>query len=163
MCVYDMTNEKSFDNLENYWLKEIKNHAPQNAVLLLVGNKADLEAERKVDFDRAERLTVYWFFFEKNFFRLAKRIGVSLYEVSAKTGINCDEAFNDLASVMRDRLLVANMQSDSDESDNLSSAFHIDGVISDDKYIIGSNSGYGSRINAAAAKCCSSGTSPTFV
>lgn len=149
MCVYDMTNEKSFDNLENYWLKEIKNHAPQNAVLLLVGNKADLEAERKVDFDRAERL--------------AKRIGVSLYEVSAKTGINCDEAFNDLASVMRDRLLVANMQSDSDESDNLSSAFHIDGVISDDKYIIGSNSGYGSRINAAAAKCCSSGTSPTFV
>lgn len=56
MCVYDMTNEKSFDNLENYWLKEIKKHAPQNAVLLLVGNKADLESERKVDFDRAERL-----------------------------------------------------------------------------------------------------------
>lgn len=55
MCVYDLTNERSFENLENYWLKEIKNHAPQNAVLLLVGNKADLEAERKVDFDRAER------------------------------------------------------------------------------------------------------------
>lgn len=55
MCVYDLTNEKSFENLENYWLKEIKNHAPPNAVLLLVGNKADLEAEKKVDFDRAER------------------------------------------------------------------------------------------------------------
>lgn len=95
---------------------------------------------------------------------MAKRIGVSLYEVSAKTGINCDEAFNDLASVMRDRLLVANMHSDSEDSDNLSSAFHIDGVVSaDDKYIIGSGGGYGSRLNAAAAKCCSGGPSPTFV
>lgn len=64
---------------------------------------------------------------------------------------------------MRDRLLVANMQSDSDESDNFSSAFHIDGVFSDDKYIIGGKSTYGSRINAAAAKCCSSGSTPTFV
>ncbi|VDP23597.1 unnamed protein product [Heligmosomoides polygyrus] len=48
VCVYDMTSEKSFDNLENYWLKEIKQHAPQNAVLMLIGNKADLETERKV-------------------------------------------------------------------------------------------------------------------
>lgn len=74
MCVYDLTNDKSFENLENYWLKvrcqrcirrniqlrfvplkEIKTHAPSNAVLLLVGNKADLEAERRVDFERVER------------------------------------------------------------------------------------------------------------
>lgn len=47
--------EKSFENLENYWLKEIKDNAPQNAVLLLVGNKADLDSERKVTFDRAEK------------------------------------------------------------------------------------------------------------
>lgn len=55
MCVYDLTNERSFENLENYWLKEIRNNAPQNAVLLLVGNKADMESERKVEFDRAEK------------------------------------------------------------------------------------------------------------
>lgn len=48
ICVYDMCSEKSFENLENYWLKEIKNHAPSNAVLMLVGNKADLDSERKV-------------------------------------------------------------------------------------------------------------------
>jgi len=34
---------------------------------------------------------------DKNTCRLAKRIGVSLYEVSAKTGINCDEAFIGMA------------------------------------------------------------------
>ncbi|KIH68095.1 Ras family protein [Ancylostoma duodenale] len=43
MCVYDMTNEKSFNSLENYWLKEIRQHAPVNSVLMLVGNKADWE------------------------------------------------------------------------------------------------------------------------
>lgn len=55
ICVFDLTNEKSFENLQNYWLREIRNHAPQNAVLLLVGNKADKESERQVGFDRAER------------------------------------------------------------------------------------------------------------
>jgi GTPase SAR1 family protein len=55
VVVFDLCNEKSFENLEQYWLKEIRNHAPQNAVLLLVGNKADLEGERRVGFDRAER------------------------------------------------------------------------------------------------------------
>jgi len=142
MCVYDLTNEKSFENLENYWLKEIKTHAPSNAVLLLVGNKADLEAERRVDFERAERL--------------AKRIGVSLYEVSAKTGINCDEAFIDLASAMRDRLLVSNMHSDSDDSDHLASAFHVDGVVSNSEKSIG-------RPLERVSNCCSGGPSPTFV
>ncbi|ETN72051.1 Ras family protein [Necator americanus] len=47
-CVYDMTNEKSFSSLESYWLKQIKEHAPQNSVLMLVGNKTDLGDERKV-------------------------------------------------------------------------------------------------------------------
>lgn len=49
MCVYDMTNEKSFENLEHYWLKEIKQNAPPNAVLMIVGNKADLEENKQVD------------------------------------------------------------------------------------------------------------------
>ncbi|VDM15441.1 unnamed protein product [Wuchereria bancrofti] len=67
MCVYDLTDERSFDNLRNYWLKEIRLHAPSNAVLMLIGNKADLEDKRMVNFERAERL--------------ANQLGVSLYEV----------------------------------------------------------------------------------
>lgn len=89
------------------------------------------------------------------FFRLAKKIGVSLYEVSAKTGINTEEAFMDLANAMRDRVLVSNMHSDSEDSEQLSSAFHIDGVISDDKLIGGNRLSY--------YRCCSSAPSPTFV
>ncbi|KAI6201049.1 hypothetical protein M3Y96_00800000 [Aphelenchoides besseyi] len=143
MCVYDLTNERSFENLENYWLREVRNHAPQNAVLFLVGNKADLEADRKVAFDRAEKL--------------AKQIGVSLYEVSAKTGINIEEAFNDLASTMRERMLATSVHgSDSDDSDQLSSAFHVNGVITDDKF--GNGTGF------STVRCCGSSQSPpTFV
>jgi GTPase SAR1 family protein len=69
----------------------VRENAPPNAVIIIVGNKADVDEERQVDFDRAEKL--------------AKRIGVSLFEVSAKTGINCDEAFQELAMAMRDRML----------------------------------------------------------
>ncbi|KHN83156.1 Ras-related protein Rab-1A [Toxocara canis] len=137
MCVYDLTDERSFENLQNYWLKEIRNHAPSNAVLMLVGNKADLEDQRRVDFDRAEQL--------------ASRLGVSLYEVSAKTGINCEEAFQNLAAAMRDRLLVCNMHSDSEDSDHLSSAFHVDGVSLPDKR------------TSIISSCCSSAPPPAFV
>lgn len=36
------------------FVQEIRQHAPQNAVLMLVGNKADLEGERKVAVDIAK-------------------------------------------------------------------------------------------------------------
>ncbi|VDK44790.1 unnamed protein product [Anisakis simplex] len=137
MCVYDLTDERSFENLQSYWLKEIRSNAPSNAVLMLVGNKADLEDQRKVDFDRAEQL--------------ASRLGVSLYEVSAKTGINCEEAFQNLAAAMRDRLLVSNMHSDSEDDDHLSSAFHVDGVSLPDKR------------KSIISSCCSSAPPPAFV
>ncbi|KAK6110727.1 Ras family protein [Brugia pahangi] len=137
MCVYDLTDERSFNNLRNYWLKEIQLHAPSNAVLMLIGNKADLEDKRMVNFERAEHL--------------ANELGVSLYEVSAKTGINCDDAFHNLAAAMRDRLLVSSMHSDAEDSDHLSSAFHVDGVTLPDKS------------SSFLPSCCSSVAQPTFV
>ncbi|VBB26481.1 unnamed protein product [Acanthocheilonema viteae] len=151
MCVYDLTDERSFDNLRNYWLKasfmekivkkkhsineyamEIRVHAPSNAVLMLIGNKADLEDKRMVNFERAEQL--------------ASQLGVS-----AKSGINCDDAFYNLAAAMRDRLLVSNMHSDSEDSDHLGSAFHVDGVTLPDKK------------SSFLPSCCSSVAQPTFV
>ncbi|WKY15801.1 hypothetical protein Q1695_000912 [Nippostrongylus brasiliensis] len=138
MCVYDMTSEKSFNNLEGYWLKEIKHHAPQNAVLMLVGNKADLEAEKQVDFARAERL--------------ATRLGVSLYEVSAKTGINCEDAFQTLAAAMREKITASSMHSDeSEENEEYSSAFHVDGVVGNE------------RKSSSRSSCCPSTPEPAFV
>lgn len=117
MCVFDMTDKRSFENIKNYWLQEVRRHAPQNAVLMIVANKADLVDQRSVDFAEAEKF--------------ASELGISLYEVSAKTGINCEEAFLEMAAAMRERLLLSKMDHycDSSDSDEIASGFHVDGVI----------------------------------
>ena len=35
------------------WLKEIKEHASPDTLVYLIGNKAELEEEREITFDRA--------------------------------------------------------------------------------------------------------------
>ena len=47
IIVYDITNRKSFENIIN-WHNEIKNNAPEDSVLFLVGNKIDLNKERVI-------------------------------------------------------------------------------------------------------------------
>ena len=41
LIVYDITNKKSFYNVDN-WLQELKTKGPKGMVILLVGNKSDL-------------------------------------------------------------------------------------------------------------------------
>ena len=74
--VYDITNIESFNKLE-FWIKEMKENAKQNMVLILVGNKNDKENERKIS--KEEGIN----FMKKN--------GISLFfETSAKTGENIE-------------------------------------------------------------------------
>ena len=42
ILVYDITDKESFDNLKNYWLKELEDKAPENIQLAVVGNKSEL-------------------------------------------------------------------------------------------------------------------------
>ena len=46
ILIYDVSKRESFDAL-SLWVKELKNHAPENLVLALVGNKID-KLEEKV-------------------------------------------------------------------------------------------------------------------
>ncbi len=48
LLVYDITNKKTFDEIENYYVKEINDLCNKNIKVILVGNKADLENERKI-------------------------------------------------------------------------------------------------------------------
>ena len=82
-----------------------------------MGNKCDLKSERKVEFATAEKF--------------ASEVGLSLFEVSAKTGINVEESFMELASAMRERIMLSRMDHyyDSSDSEEISSGFHVDGVI----------------------------------
>ena len=53
LLVYDITSEKSFESIEEKWRRELMDNAEENIVLLLVGNKSDLEDRREVPFEEA--------------------------------------------------------------------------------------------------------------
>jgi Ras-related protein Rab-11A len=52
LLVYDMSRSSTFENAER-WLKELRDHAEPNIVIMLVGNKADLAHKRQVETDDA--------------------------------------------------------------------------------------------------------------
>lgn len=78
LLVFDITSEKSFLSLES-WLKDIADYAPKDCVVFIVGNKSDLNSERKVSHDDAENFAE-----NKNLYFL---------EVSAKKGVNINLLF----------------------------------------------------------------------
>ena len=81
MVVYDVTKKDTFLKM-NKWIKDVKNNAPKNIVIMVVGNKSDLD-KKKVDL--GPELDP----FKENY----------LYkEVSAKSGLNVNIAFEDLAN-----------------------------------------------------------------
>jgi small GTP-binding protein len=77
--VYQITNRESFQNINN-WIETCKS-AQGEVLMVLIGNKCDLEKERKVSKEEGENL--------------AQKYGIPFYETSAKTGANVQEAFTE--------------------------------------------------------------------
>ena len=78
MLVYDITDLESFQNL-NSWIIEIEKNASKNVYKILVGNKCDMEGERKISAEQG-----------KDF---ASQYGMKFIETSAKESTNISEAF----------------------------------------------------------------------
>ena len=78
LVVYDITDRDSFTNLTS-WLIEIEKNANKNVFKLLIGNKNDLESERKVTTEEGKE------FADSN--------GMKFIETSAKTADKVYEAF----------------------------------------------------------------------
>lgn len=55
MLVYDVTNEKSFENIKN-WIRNIEENASADVEKMILGNKCDLEAKRQVRADKINHL-----------------------------------------------------------------------------------------------------------
>ncbi|KAL4007283.1 hypothetical protein ACER0C_001135 [Sarotherodon galilaeus] len=56
LLLFDITNRRSFQNVHD-WLEEARSHVqPHSIVFLLVGHKCDLEAQRQVTRQEAEKL-----------------------------------------------------------------------------------------------------------
>ncbi|XP_051917251.1 ras-related protein Rab-8B [Hippocampus zosterae] len=78
MLVYDISNEKSFENIKN-WIRNIEEHASSDVEKMVLGNKCDMSDRRQVSKDRGEKLAIDY--------------GVKFLETSAKTSLNVEEAF----------------------------------------------------------------------
>uniref|UniRef100_A0A7S1IZX7 Uncharacterized protein n=1 Tax=Eutreptiella gymnastica TaxID=73025 RepID=A0A7S1IZX7_9EUGL len=79
LLVYDITKPRSFESV-NQWLKELRDHSESNIVVLLVGNKTDLEHLRQVTKDQAQSV--------------AEEQQLLFMETSALEGDKVEEAFN---------------------------------------------------------------------
>lgn len=59
LLVYDITMKGTYDNLTK-WLKELREYADTNVVVVLVGNKSDLKHIRAVSTDEATNFASGW-------------------------------------------------------------------------------------------------------
>ena len=56
IIVYSINNEKSFDDI-SLWIKELKSYSNPDVKIILIGNKADLDHERKISIEKAEEFS----------------------------------------------------------------------------------------------------------
>lgn len=83
LLVYDISKHVTFENVER-WLKELRDHAEPNIVVMLVGNKSDLRHRRAVPTEDA------MLFAENN--------NLAFIETSALDATGVEEAFRQILS-----------------------------------------------------------------
>ncbi|KAG6530461.1 ras-related protein Rab2BV-like [Zingiber officinale] len=78
LLVYDITKKQTFDNVQR-WLRELRDHADSNIVIMMAGNKSDLTHLRAVS--------------ENDGQEFAEKEGLSFLETSALESHNIEKAF----------------------------------------------------------------------
>jgi len=82
LLIYDISNRNTFEKLQ-FWLDDLKENADiDNLFIYLVGNKNDKKEEREVTFEEGNKF--------------AKEKNLPFIEVSAKTGENINQLFDDM-------------------------------------------------------------------
>jgi small GTP-binding protein len=90
LIVYDITHYHTFKRVET-WLQEIKEMNDGRTLMVIVGNKSDIEHRREVTKEAGETL--------------AEKYNCLFYECSAKNDINIKELFEDTAKKVHDRVI----------------------------------------------------------
>lgn len=75
IIVYDVTDENSFDDAQQ-WVAIVREFE-ENKIIVLVGNKLDLNEERKISFEKAEEFAI--------------KMNLHYFETSAKDGKGIDD------------------------------------------------------------------------
>lgn len=85
VVVYDITNVNSFQ-LTSKWIDDVRTERGSDVIIMLVGNKTDLEEKRQISIEEGEQR--------------AKELNVMFIETSAKTGSNVKQLFRRVAAAL---------------------------------------------------------------
>ena len=82
ILVYDITDQRSFDEVKSYWYEMVKNNADRDAMIAIVANKSDLYDSAQVSQDVAQEF--------------AKSIGAIFQSTSAKSDSGITTLFDNI-------------------------------------------------------------------
>ncbi|XP_061893395.1 RAB3D, member RAS oncogene family, b [Entelurus aequoreus] len=89
LLMYDITNQESFNAVQD-WATQIKQYSWDNAQVILIGNKCDMEDDRLIPTEDGQRI--------------AEDLGFQFFEASAKDNINVKQVFECLVDVICDKM-----------------------------------------------------------
>lgn len=87
--MYDITRRETFNHLTT-WLEDARQHSNSSMVIMLIGNKCDLDSRREVKKEEGEAF--------------AREHGLIFMETSAKTAANVEEAFINTAREIYEKI-----------------------------------------------------------
>jgi Ras-related protein Rab-6A len=99
VVVYDISNAKSFQNTRK-WIDDVRGERGNDVIIVLVGNKTDLNDKREVTTAQGEEE--------------AKKNGLMFIETSAKVGHNVKQLFRRIAQALPGMEGEANRESQSE-------------------------------------------------
>ena len=91
LLVYDITSEKSFDKVKDYYIQKLKDNCKTIIKVLLLGNKTDLKDERIIS--------------PKDGAELAQKNGFVFMESSCQDNYNVTDAFTTLIEMTNNELI----------------------------------------------------------
>ena len=124
LLVYDISNEVSFKEISNYYLKQIKDNCKEGIKIILLGNKTDLD-NRVVS--------------KEDGIKLAEENGFIFMETSCELNSNVSDAFETL-------ILITNTEMINNNAINTTSA--------KDKFKINPETGTIGKAPKKKRKCC---------
>ena len=125
--VYDITNPQSFDDIQK-WYEEIKRSGDKGVSIILVGNKCDLENERKISTEAGKNKT--------------KEMNCPFYETSALSNIMIEEVFKSICEDIFNKIKTE--KKDEDDEDDYD-------IVKDENKIVNINT---ANTTKQKKKCC---------
>ena len=104
LLVYDITQKETYDAIKNYWFQEVKDNAPEDVIVFIVGNKSDIYEKEVVNEEEARQY--------------AKDINALYKLVSAENGDGINEIFKMIGERMLTQEFLEKIKNEKNNNDN---------------------------------------------